>query len=487
MLYRKDNPELFAVIEFEYKRICDDKLPPILSEFTDEQLAQIKSLTIKASSLGGEVKSLAGIEKLTNLEHLSIRGQDVRQYMAEFEESIKKSQVIAGYNLENDMKFFENEYNSGQINDSDLEYLYQLYNLKTLDLSNQRALTKFDFSNFWDLEKANMHGCTSLKTIKGLENLNVFTDEQNDRRFGAEFLFDACYNLKNVENFDTLLEEIKAHPIAVSGHKAVVLPTTTYLHLVRNNPRLENDLNEWECEMGSFASIAWVESCSGEAWAESKSNQMSRAKQRVDQIIRTVCEGEAQSDLATVGKLYRWICDNIRYDYEGLEKETKEFLEQRQWDKDKLDRYNQTIRGHRTKDKLRSSYRALFDKKAVCAGVSNLFNFFVEELGFCTESCECSSEADRDSTMTISNHAISVLDINGYRYYCDPTWDLGRTESQYFCLTKNELLRDHQLTVADNAVQSGMSLQGILRDNALVTSPTQQAAPAPQADGVYRE
>ena len=58
---------------------------------------------------------------------------------------------------------------------------------------------------------------------------------------------------------------------------------------------------------------------------------------------------------------------------------------------------------------------------------------------------------------------MSSVSIDNNPYYCDPTWDLGKTQSRYFCLNGEEIGKDHSFTVAsteDN--RSPKSLQDVL-------------------------
>ena len=64
----------------------------ITSSLTDEQLAKVSKLNINPLlSPGTDVTSLAGIEKLPNLEHLSIQGMSPVEYFAKID-AIKKKE-----------------------------------------------------------------------------------------------------------------------------------------------------------------------------------------------------------------------------------------------------------------------------------------------------------------------------------------------------------------------------------------------------------
>ena len=122
---------------------------------------------------------------------------------------------------------------------------------------------------------------------------------------------------------------------------------------------------------------------------------------------------------------------------------------------------------------IRSSYVALINKKAVCTGISNLFNFLMADLGFTAEPCLCSTELANDARMTEANHRMTKIYLNDIPYYCDPTWDLGSKESKFFCLTKEEMEKTHKFDVSAHCAKSGPSYQKALKQLGLLQTKTQ--------------
>lgn len=458
MLKRTDNPELFRAICSAYRhQFPQDKSVDALTtrELPDEILAKITSLVIEADTFFGNIKSLNGIEQLVNLTEFSLNGQSRWKHHKEFRGTLERSQVVTGYNLEEDLRFFLDEYNSGQI--EDISPIYQLKHLKKLELRHQRKIREVDFSNNPNLVEVDMSYCEELRTIKGLDTLNVVNGRKIDGLdfIDSRFEFSGCHNLREVDSLDLLVAHLDNNPnIDLDAH--IFLPTTTFCHIARNNQPICELLAQRHIDCLDY--IHWTEIGKGDVRVENSSSQMLIAKRYVDETIKTLFHGQSPTDLELASGVYRWICDNIKYDYDGLKQSETEDPKKR----------------YRKKDSIRSSYVALINKKAVCVGVSNLFNLFMASLGFTAEPCPCSSEMAHDARMTDSNHMMSRIYVNNIPYYCDPTWDLGGEESRYFCLSKEEIERTHKFDVSAYSTKSGPSYQKIFKQQGLLQTKKQQ-------------
>lgn len=451
MLRKADNPELFYVIRVAYQNQYpeDKSVNYATQELTDDKLAKITSLKIQDN----DIKSLKGIEHLTNLSELALNGR------SDFDNYLKNGNMRnmaindPRFNMAQELRDIEDAYNRGQI--EDITPLYQLKKLKKLELRNQRKINEIDFSHNPNLNDVDMSYCTGLKTIKGLESLSCFKSGDVEK-----FEFGGCSQLKEVTNFPRLVDILD--DVNVIGQTYICLPTTTFCHITRDNKNACKKLEDMY--RYGVAPINWVEICQGNIRVENTTGQMAYAKAYADATIKTLFYGQQPCPLELVNGVYRWICDNIKYDYDGLEQEKNEDPNGR-W---------------RKRDRIRSSLISLIDKKAVCVGISNLFNFMMADLGYSADPCLCSSNLSNDARLTVADHQMSQIYINGETYYCDPTWDLGRKESRYFCLTKEEMEKTHQFTVASCGVESGQSLQQVLRlEGLLYTKPQPKKAHIP--------
>lgn len=442
MLRRTDNPELFDAIRSAYnKQYPQDKSVDTIftKELTDEQLSKVTSLKIQADVFH-DIKSLKGIEQLTNLTEFSLNGQSPWHNSREFRR-IQSSSKFSNYNLDQELDDMVAQYNSGQI--EDITPLYKLKNLKKLELKHQRRIKEIDFSNNQNLTYVDMSYCEGLETVKGLESLNVVKGVgiKGTEFEDCKFEFSRCSKLMKVSNFSQLVETLDKNADA-GFNSHIFLPSTAYCHIARQNQDACEHL-AYRQDKDYVSHINWTEIDKGNVRVEKSSVQMLIAKKYADETIKTLFHGENPSNIELVSGVYRWICDNIKYDYEGLEKARAEDPKKK----------------FRKKDSIRSSYVALIDKKAVCTGISNLFNFLMADLGFLAEPCLCSNNMLNDARMTEANHMMSKVYINDTPYYCDATWDLGGKDSRFFCLTKEEMEKTHQFDVSAYGVKSGPSLQ----------------------------
>ncbi|MBO4242093.1 MAG: hypothetical protein J5883_02305 [Clostridiales bacterium] len=106
---------------------------------------------------------------------------------------------------------------------------------------------------------------------------------------------------------------------------------------------------------------------------------------------------EGKSDYEKVYAIYKYICDNVTYDYDHLD------------DEDYKLKY--------------TAYAALINKTAVCGGYSQLFYRMGLQAGL--EVRYCTGDTDR------GYHAWNIIILDGKAYYLDSTWDYGKTLSTY--------------------------------------------------------
>lgn len=458
MFKKQDNPKLFEEIFKAYRTTCPNDYT-VNRHTTDrlsaEQLSKITRLKITPTS-SKNITRLDGIEQLTNLEDFVFHGQHARTHSSTFEECLQRASLYESFNLDENLEFYEQEYNCCQI--EDISPLYACTNLKKLDISNQRKISDIDLSFAPNLTQINMQSCKSLRKIYGLDSLQVLTDptklKDGDGYKNSHIDFSGCGILVDVDNFSKIIQTIKNNPH--DGQKTnLFLPTTTYAHLCRRYPDMQNFLDS-HLKATKNDIVKWTEIGAANLRIETNSSQMSMIRDRVDQILRTLFQYDDGSNITRIAQVFRWICDNTTYDRRLLNLTKNEM-------------YSEKFRDDIRKA-IRSTYVTLFDNKAVCVGVSNLFNFFMAELGLLSEPVSCRAEQFLDPRITESNHQISKVHTKAGVYYCDPTADLSYNESQYFLLNKDEISQVHSLTVADYQENSAPSIQKLLNKRGLLTS-----------------
>ena len=116
---------------------------------------------------------------------------------------------------------------------------------------------------------------------------------------------------------------------------------------------------------------------------------------------------DGASDYDKTLAIYRYICDNVVYDYLHLDDESY------------LLQY--------------SAYAAAVQGTAVCAGIADLFYYLANSAGLDAR------------IVTNSTHAWNFVKVDGEYYYVDATWDLGKSETEYEFFMKGSADFEHHL------------------------------------------
>lgn len=119
---------------------------------------------------------------------------------------------------------------------------------------------------------------------------------------------------------------------------------------------------------------------------------------------------DGKSDYEKVKLIYEYICNNVTYDYEGL---------------------------NNGSSLSRTGYSALINGKAVCQGYSNLFYYLLLK-----EGIDCRIVAGRSSNQ---NHGWNIVKLDSKYYFCDTTWDAPRKDNREYFLRGSSNFADHVL------------------------------------------
>ena len=434
MFYKSENPALFERIVEKYNTICDMHAGEMITEETkglynkvdsscekleQSQLDLITSLHIDGEYTSG-LTSLAGIEKLTNLKVFRLYGVStisLQDYVKSAREDGK----------EVSLQSLQNKYNQCQI--TDLSPLYKCKKLEKLNLMNQRSIKSINLSYWKELEKCDCFACSKLEQVIGLDKL--------DKNKNVSCSFQYCDRLSDVPNFKQFVLDHNHN----TNSPSIVMPLNSYNFLLNEHPEWKNDdsfINNETC--------VWND---GLFVTTTKQTQM--MKNRVDQIIDTICSPSDPS-ATQLYKAYQYICHNCKYDSEGLKLQRSGAIDGQETD---INNPNETLITKDLCNQIRSAYFALWDNKAVCVGISNLFNFISADLGFKTESVACllgdleNNSIDRDLALN-TNHQISKITLGGVDYFFDPTNDLKKEDdksdyARFFGLFANQYLSRYNL------------------------------------------
>ena len=452
---RSENPELFDVVKFAYNETMLNYDPPEetlgdeVEELSQSQLDIIEELQIAydletEKNVIYDVTSLDGIEKLRNLRHFGLLGTRISQIKDKAQGFVKfAKENFTGEAYDEAIKVAEelilNEYNSNQI--ADLSPLKKCKKLKYVAIADQRNLDKLDVSCWPELKKLQIYNCNNLEEVSGIEKLDI----KDNSNFALKIF--ECAHFNKIPNFAEVLDKIEK-----SGERSSVeLPLMSYCPLANRNKHLRNDKHFLQSDK-----IKWLD-----GRLSINTLQAEMMKTRVEEILAVITK-DNYSLIKKLAQVHRWICENVIYDSKKLNRES-ELLELNDEDSKKLVEEISTI--------LRTAFYALWDKKAVCVGISSLFNFFCSELGVMAEGVFCSSKLEDfisailslDYTHMLSKIGIDTEEGRGY-YYCDATYDLFEEQqnnklSEAFCLNKEEMSQLTNLGITEINVQNAPSLQ----------------------------
>lgn len=419
MLRREDNIELFDAI---CSNLFIEDIPKC---FDDAFLARIRNLKID------NIKSLKGLEQLVNLELLEIVGKEDSTNIFEYKQIYRRNKDNSDFDMQKVFMYYYGEYTKNQIKEDDIKYIYKLKNLKYLNISRQRNIVSLNLKYLPKLESLDLTECIHLKELRHIDTLPNLSWLHLDLA--------GCYRLKKIEGIEELLKERLRNPNVKSS---IYLPTIYFAKLPKDYIKAINE--KTKC-------CYFSELCPGYRSDISDYNMLI-AYDLANDIVEW-CTRNDEDKMDKVSSIYKWVCNHIRYDYEGLKMNESAPLQ------DSREKYNKVIR---------SSFTTLYYKKGVCVGVSGLFNYLCSLVDVVALPAYCSTKQIDFRRKVLSNHQISKIYLKKIAYYFDPTFDLDAIEFEFFGKSKSEISDTHFLAMGEYGESSGKSIQNILRVNGYI-------------------
>lgn len=204
----------------------------------------------------------------------------------------------------------------------------------------------------------------------------------------------------------------------------------------------------------NFLEVKWIDRHSQrDTVASINAYKAAQVYKKAQQIMKEYTSPEL-SDYENVYGLYNYIIRNVKYDYEALNKGQE---------KKKYRIYSDITTSQA--DSTRSSYQAIMQNKAVCAGYANLMVFLGKVAGIDCEYVNCESkQAHYSDVSNTADHAIVKIKIADKTYYCDPTWDAARVQRsgtfqlKDFLKNKEEISANHKLFYLEANEQNSTAL-----------------------------
>lgn len=165
-----------------------------------------------------------------------------------------------------------------------------------------------------------------------------------------------------------------------------------------------------------------------------------------DELVEKLIE-PFHTDVEKFRAIFRWITDNIDYDFD---------LYQRNQTKQQKLRYNKkSLRKWDQRFSKKVYAHTIRKKTSICSGYARLLEYMANKAGI---NCETITGIGRnqltDIGKTAVNHAWNAVQLNGDWYLCDATWAAGSldlaTRSFTGRFNKNYFLTDPSLFIADH-------------------------------------
>jgi transglutaminase/protease-like cytokinesis protein 3 len=127
------------------------------------------------------------------------------------------------------------------------------------------------------------------------------------------------------------------------------------------------------------------------------------------------------TDVEKFRSIFRWITDNINYDYAMyLKIERKE---------EKFARNKKRLSEFASRTSMKKFRRMIRQKKTICSGYAMLLEYMCNHVGLQCEFVSGYGKNSFGSTHRGPNHAWNAIWLNGKWYLCDVTWASGSVDT----------------------------------------------------------
>lgn len=519
MFLREENPNLFdAIVDNAWKNITVEYRADFLKGVQQGYIDDIytESITeLKLNAVGFAIESLKGIEHFRNLEYFVCNGANDRKVAETALE--RRAEIINNEKLAHDSEdeekgnfwlqppygpeelreFCRKLINVGQL--SDISALSSCRKLQSLGLCDQNKITEIDLSSFPYLKQCNMQRCKNLRTVNGLDELYSHVDLFGNPRASQEYRYDfsGSQNLTEIGGFARIVRKTVENKKEF-GQPIYTFPVETCIGMTNHQKTsaMMRFYSEFACQNPNCDIFNWTENSLEQSQVGMTTGQVGLLKSRMDAIINQLVS-PGDSSFAKVKKVYEWVVKSVKYDTEGFDKEI--LVSQ---DPEMVEAYNNELKKYsyntittmleaeankkptpkrraakRIKEDemraaalrnhtMRSSFVALFNQKAVCVGISNLFNIMLRDMGMQPQTCLCHIKPGEEyENFGYMNHQISQLKMrvgkDKYTYFFDPTNEtvvVHETENEplcYFAMSTAELPEDTLLGPSNYDLAAG--------------------------------
>lgn len=345
------------------------------SDFTEKDLLKLQTLNISTTT------SIVGISKLKNLEELNILFFDPLEYSYD---------MIIDYNE-----------------------LSNLKQLKSLIIANNGHIKTLDLSSFENLERLILVSNANLEEIIGLDKLKKLNR-----------VVIVGNNIKNISNIQEYIKNTQNTAINILDYKIFIS--------IYNEPANYKFLSDMELTYDT--NLTFAEKIGiGEIFTYSF-NMINKMNEMAEVIIKNIINKE-MTDEQKVLALYRYVVENLTYDYDRLEKRADYVYSDH-----KIPTYDNN---HKY---INSSYEAFISGKVICEGYVNMLNFLLSKLNIESRTVYCAVKNSKDYSAGYYDHSSIAIKLNNEWYYFDAQLETDSINLKYFKKTREEFSETHDFS-----------------------------------------
>lgn len=294
-----------------------------------------------------------------------------------------------------------NVINSNKEENIDYNAINQFVNLETLIISHNINLRSLNLSNLKKIKNLIIVGNENLEVLKGLNNINSLNNA-----------IIVGNGIRHIDKFKEFLDN------------------NLDCHMLKLDINLYHDLMKQHIEIDKYK-LGFAEKISVGELYHLDTKMMANLYFKGIQVLSGIINN-TMSDEEKIEKIYKFIIQKLRYDFEDLEKRNNYVYT-----------HNIGIYDNDYKD-INSSYKALIEYKAVCEGYANLFKFLLNIEGIESETIVCFYKNSNEKFEYL-NHTANKIWLNNEWLYCDPQLEDNINNLRFFLKTRDEFSNTHIL------------------------------------------
>jgi len=309
------------------------------------------------------------------------------------------------------------------------EIINRFPNLQSLQIANQNQITYIDLEKQSNLEDVIIRSNKNLSRINGIRELSNL------------------YELSIYDNPELL--EVYRKIICAKAARETLHGTRCKLDILYIPEFLDLMPSSISKEQLELLDLRFVEQLKDNIELERLEHRVTESLfvyEKAKEIVEKYTK-ETDSSKQKFAIINEWLCQNVKYDYDGINK--------------RVHVLNGQQRGK--KGGTNSCFNAILYKSCVCQGYTKAAQLLLKIAGIETSDVECIATEDEsvrrtftfgEKKMSYSDHSILRVKLDDEEYYSDITWDAGYLQSgisrKYFLLSKEEISIDHKLINEDN-------------------------------------